>query len=98
MEGGDKANEIGRATKLKSASHRRANAAENPHIKRALKKAPASQSDDASSTVGPEPQPQPESWGDVVASTTLPTDDVEPQPQSTGDVDPDGDIEPDATS
>jgi hypothetical protein len=47
MEGGDKAKDKGRAMKLKSAYARRANAGENPHIKRAGKKPPASQSDAA---------------------------------------------------
>jgi hypothetical protein len=93
MEGGDKVKDKGRATKLKSASSRRANAEENPHIKRARKKALVTQSDaaasdivdaasdvTATSIVVPEPQAQSETQLDAAASTTLPgvaTDDVD---------------------
>ncbi|KAK2374255.1 hypothetical protein QL285_075231 [Trifolium repens] len=82
MAGGDKDND-NRRTKLKSASSRRANAAEIPHIKRARKKPPASQSDAAPSTAGPEPQPQPQSQPHPESR------DVEPQPQPAGDVEAD---------
>jgi hypothetical protein len=85
MEGGDK-DKDNRRTKLKTASARRANAEENPHIKRARKKGPPSQSDAAPSTAGPEHQPHPKSR-DVEPQPQPKSQDVEPQPQSAGDVD-----------
>jgi hypothetical protein len=76
MVGGDKTKDNHR-TKLKSASARRENAVENPHIKQAQKKGPPSKSDVAPYIAGLEPQPHPES------------ENTEPQPQPVGDVETD---------
>ncbi|WJX62655.1 hypothetical protein P8452_47623 [Trifolium repens] len=97
MAGGDKDTD-NRRMKLKSASARRANAAENPHIKQARKKGSPSKSDAAPSTAGLEPQPQPESQNVAPQPQPHPeSQDVEPQSQPVGDVDPAGDVEPNAT-
>ncbi|WJX40388.1 hypothetical protein P8452_27866 [Trifolium repens] len=97
MEGGDK-DKDNRRTKLKTASARRANAEENPHIKRARKKGPPSQSDAAdvtsdaaaasdtaaASSVLHDPRAQCESQPDVDASTTLTEPATDADPAETG--------------
>jgi hypothetical protein len=87
MEGGDKAKDKGRATKLKSASSKKGKCIGEPSHKEGTKESScdldivAAASDvTAASIVVPEPQAQSETQLDVVASTTRPevaTDDVD---------------------
>ncbi|KAK2390601.1 hypothetical protein QL285_064124 [Trifolium repens] len=97
MVGGDK-DKDNRRTKLKTASARKANAEENPHIKQARKKGPPSQSDavavtsdvaaasntTAASIVLHDPQAQSESQPDADASTTLTEPATDADPAETG--------------